>query len=103
VVAVVGASAAAQDDGRSAALAGAALAALAPAWLGAGRPARDLAAAVVAALPRAPAHRRLPLLAALLPCLPRVRALAEAAQLGWHGRRKSVHGLLLALRWQASG
>ncbi len=72
---MVGESAAAQDDARSAQLAGAALAALAPAWLAGGRAAGDLASAVTAALPRAPAHRRLPLLAALLPCLPQVQHL----------------------------
>jgi hypothetical protein len=66
------ASAGAADDRHSRAVASAALAAVAPTWLAAGRGARELWAAAVAALPSVPPHRRLVLLGSLLAALPEV-------------------------------
>lgn len=58
-----------------------ALRAILPAWTGAGKSVQELAAAVVAALPRVSRHRRLSLLAALVTALPQVQSL-PAARLG---------------------
>lgn len=53
-------------------MAAAALAAVAPTWLAAGRSVRELWAVAVAALPSVPPHRRLMLLGSLLAALPEV-------------------------------
>lgn len=66
-------SAAVTDDAHSQATAAAALAAVVPAWVGAGRDPRDLWESLAGALAAVPPHRRLPLLAALLRALPKVR------------------------------
>ena len=55
-----------------------ALRAILPAWAAAGKSLQELAAAVVAALPRVSPHRRLSLLAALVAALPQVGALRSA-------------------------
>ncbi|KAL4423978.1 hypothetical protein ABPG75_001279 [Micractinium tetrahymenae] len=81
VVAVVGASAALQEDEQSERVASQALRAILPAWTGAGRSLQELAAAVVAALPRVSRHRRLPLLAALVAALPQVEGLCSVLPL----------------------
>lgn len=71
---IVGSSASQQDDTHSHQVAAATLAAVVPAWLQAGKPLADLAAAVVAPLPNLLPHRRLPLLSALIAVVPQVRA-----------------------------
>ena len=72
VVGVIGDSASQQDDTHSHQVAAATLGAVVPAWLQAGKPLQDLAAAVVAPLPDLPPHRRYPLLAALIAVVPEV-------------------------------
>ena len=72
---MVGASAALQQDEQSERVATAALRAILPAWTAAGHSLQELAAAVVAALPRVSPHRRLPLVLALTAALPEVRGL----------------------------
>jgi len=62
------------DDRHSRAVAAAALAAVAPTWLAAGRGARGLWSVAVGALPTVPPHRRLMLLGSLLAALPEVRS-----------------------------
>ena len=74
VLAVVGKSASMQADTHSHGIAVATLGALAAAWLSAGRPLAELTAAVVAAAPNMPQARRVALLAALLPALPKACA-----------------------------
>ena len=74
VVGIVGSSASQQDDTHSHQVAAATLAAVVPAWLQAGKPLPDLAAAVIAPLPNLLPHRRLPLLSALIAVVPQVRA-----------------------------
>lgn len=54
------------------------MSALVPAWLGDGRDARDLWAVVIDALPEVLAHRRLPLLAALMAAMPPSHGLPVA-------------------------
>ncbi|KAL4421861.1 hypothetical protein ABPG77_001343 [Micractinium sp. CCAP 211/92] len=81
VVAVVGASAALQEDEVSERVASQALRAILPAWTGAGKSVQELAAAVVAALPRVSRHRRLSLLAALVTALPQVEGLCSVLSL----------------------
>lgn len=58
-----------------------ALQAILPAWTAAGKSLDQLARSVVAALPRVSPHRRLPLLAALVGALPRVRGLCSVLAL----------------------
>lgn len=73
VIAVVGSAAAAQhDDSHAVQVASEALAAVVPAWLSAGRAPADLVETLVATLPQTAAHRRLPLLSAVLRGLPEV-------------------------------
>jgi U3 small nucleolar RNA-associated protein 10 len=60
------------DDRHSRAVAAAALAAVAPTWLAAGRSVRELWSVAVASLPTVPPHRRLMLLGSLLAALPEV-------------------------------
>lgn len=75
----MGSAAAAQhDDSHAVQVASEALAAVVPAWLSAGRAPADLVETLVATLPQTAAHRRLPLLHAVLQGLPEVcRALCD--------------------------
>lgn len=77
VVAVAGGAAAAHEDAHSTEVATDALLSVLPAWLATGRPAAEAVAAVVDAVLGLPPHRRLPLLAALLAALPKVRPPAR--------------------------
>lgn len=78
---MVGSAAAAlHDDSHAVQVAAEALAAVVPAWLHAGRAPADLVEALVATLPQTPAHRRLPLLSAVLWGLPEVRTAARSPQ-----------------------
>ncbi|PRW61623.1 hypothetical protein C2E21_0211 [Chlorella sorokiniana] len=81
VVAVVGTSAALQQDEHSERVAAQALQAILPAWTGAGKSLQQLAEAVVGALPRVSPHRRLPLLAGLVSALPEVDGLCSVLAL----------------------
>jgi len=72
-VSVIGSSASQQDDSHSHQVAAATLAAVVPAWLQAGKPLTQLAAAVVAPLADLLPHRRLPLLTALIAVVPQVK------------------------------
>ena len=76
VVAVVGESSATQNDAHSSQVAAQALAAVVPAWVAGGNALEQLVAKVVAAAPRVPAHRRLPVLSALVSALPGVEGLS---------------------------
>lgn len=76
VVAVVGESSATQNDAHSSQVAAQALAAVVPAWVAGGNTLEQLVARVVEAAPRVPAHRRLPVLAALVSALPDVEGLS---------------------------
>ena len=69
---MVGASASLQEDAHSLGVGQAAMRALAPAWLTAGKPPGALIAALISAIPDMAAHRRVALLAALLEALPQV-------------------------------
>jgi hypothetical protein len=71
-LAVIQHSAAFQEDSHSQAVAAAALAALVPAWLAAGRGSQELWGSLLGALPGLPAPRRLRLLEALRKALPEV-------------------------------
>jgi len=73
VVSVIGSSASQQDDSHSHQVAAATLAAVVPAWLQAGKPLAQLAAAVVAPLADLLPHRRLALLTALIAVVPQVK------------------------------
>ena len=64
-----------QEDQHSRQVATSAMQALVPAWLGAGRPAQGLWEAIVKALPKVAAPRRLHLLSSLLAAMPQVRFL----------------------------
>ncbi|GBF96147.1 hypothetical protein Rsub_08895 [Raphidocelis subcapitata] len=75
---LIQASAAATDDSHSQATAAAALAAVAPAWVAAGRDPSELWAVLAGALGEVPAHRRLALLATLLKALPKEAGLSVA-------------------------
>ena len=72
VVSVIGSSASQQDDSHSHQVAAATLAAVVPAWLQAGKPLTQLAAAVAVPLADLLPHRRLPLLTALIAVVPQV-------------------------------
>ncbi|GLC34752.1 hypothetical protein PLESTB_001159600 [Pleodorina starrii] len=72
VLAVVNQSAALQDDEHSRAIGATALAAVVPAWVGAGRRPAALWEQVVSSLPSLPGHRRLEVLLALMRALPEV-------------------------------
>lgn len=78
VLSVIHRAATVQDDEHSQQVCGCAMSALVPAWLGDGRDARDLWAVVVDALPEVLAHRRLPLLAALMAAMPPSHGLPVA-------------------------
>lgn len=74
VIKLAGDAAATHSDEVSSAVATEALLAVLPAWLAAGRPAAEAAAAVVDAALGLPDHRQLPLLTALHAALPQVHA-----------------------------
>lgn len=81
VVSVIGSSASQQDDSHSHQVAAATLAAVVPAWLQAGKPLAQLAAAVVDPLADLLPHRRLPLLTALIVVVPQVNLQKSKAYL----------------------
>lgn len=75
-----------------------ALAAILPAWAAAGKSLQELAAAVVAALPRVSPHRRLSLLAALVAALPQVGGPLSSAKLSCTARLSKGEALALMCR-----
>jgi hypothetical protein len=77
---VINQSAAIQDDQHSQAVSAAAMKALAPAWLAAGREAATLWVQVIGALPGVLSHRRPALLTALMNAVPKVREVIRSMQ-----------------------